>query len=366
MRTIPLEVPELHAARTSAIPKGYPIGNAYSHLRTKPGLDFQGARMTASTGASGVRIAPSHPEDPNLSIQIAGSGTPPAQGSSLTPRSLLFAPADSERKVSKALSSSADIVILDLEDAVAPPGKDKAREIACAALASPRARPIAVRINAADTPWYLKDVAAIGVLAPEVIVLPKSSGSTDVLRLADQLSVLESLSGMPVGKTGILPLVTENAASLANLDYRTARSRLMALGFAGEDLAADLGIKGRDATGMNPLLTHARLAVALAAATAGVPAIDTPFPDPSDPDGLKDETYEAARLGFSGKMCIHPGQIDAVHSAFCPSQTSLDWAQAVVAAFAATPGEGVTVLDGKMIDVAHLRLARRWLQQSVS
>ena len=199
------------------------------------------------------------------------------------------------------------------------------------------------------------------MLGADFVMLPKCGGSVDVARLADQLSALEVAANQPVGATAILPLVTETAAALAALDYRGASDRLRALIMAGEDLAADLGVDARDHRGMHPLLADARRNVAVAAAAAGVPAIDTPFPDPRDAAGLATEASEAARLGFAGKLCIHPVQIEAVHTAFRPSAERITWAQAVIGAFSAAPGEGVTLLDGKMIDRAHLRLAERYV-----
>ncbi|MGV7121287.1 HpcH/HpaI aldolase/citrate lyase family protein [Sphingopyxis sp. 550A] len=285
------------------------------------------------------------------------------QHEKLSLRSLLFVPADSERKLAKAIESEADVVILDLEDAVAPPAKDNARRLASDLLGSPRRKRVAVRINAADTHWHLADLAAIGRLAPDIIMLPKCGGGADIDRLCAQLSVLETAAGIALGSTRILPLVTETAAALRTMDYRDASPRLCALGFAGEDLAADLGVAARDEAGMNPLLTDARHMVAIAAAAAGVAAVDTPFPDPRDDAGLAREAAAAARTGFSGKMCIHPGQLAEVQDAFTPSDASLAWARSVVGAFAASPDEGVALLDGKMVDRAHLRLAERRLGQ---
>ncbi|MGW8202257.1 HpcH/HpaI aldolase/citrate lyase family protein [Sphingomonas bisphenolicum] len=276
---------------------------------------------------------------------------------------LLFVPGDSERKLAKALGTAADVIIIDLEDAVAASAKDVARRTVSALLRAERQKRVAVRVNAADTSYYLDDVAAIGMLAPDIVMLPKCRGAADVRMLSDQLAVLEAAAGAQRGGTAILPLVTETADSLLQMDYRNAGQRLCALGFAGEDFAASLGIAGRSAAGMNPLLSDARRRVAIAAAAAGVAAIDTPFPNPSDENGLRCEAVEAAIMGFVGKMCIHPSQIAVVQEALRPSRASLAWATGVVDAFAAAPDEGVTVFEGKMIDRAHLRLAERYLAQ---
>ncbi|MBJ7437992.1 MAG: CoA ester lyase [Sphingopyxis sp.] len=278
-------------------------------------------------------------------------------------RALLFVPGDSERKITKGLDTNADILILDLEDAVAPAMKDSARSIVSGLLSASRRKPLVARVNAFDTTWHLSDVASIVPLAPDAIMLPKCESVADVIRLDAQIATLEASAGLRPGIIQIIPLVTETAASLLSMDYRGASERLAGLAFAGEDLAADLGVSPRDEMGLNPLLVDARRRVAIAAAAAQVPAIDTPFPDPRDAAGLSRETSEAARLGFAGKMCIHPGQIDAVRSALCPPENQIVWSRAVVAHFASASDNGVTLLDGKMIDRAHLRLAERCLSR---
>ncbi len=276
-------------------------------------------------------------------------------------RSLLFVPGDSARKIGKSRDAGADAVILDLEDAVAPAAKADARALVRDALAAQRPGALLVRVNAADTPEHLDDLVAIVPAAPDAIMLPKCTGPDDLRALAQRLDALEAAFDLPRGRIAILPLVTETAGSLAHLDYAGVTPRLVALGFAGEDLASDLGVAARCAGKLNPLLAQARQAVAVAAATAGVRAIDTPFPDPRDPDGLAAETRTAATLGFAGKLCIHPGQIAEVHAAFRPDADRLDWSRAVIAALDGGAA-GVAVVDGRMVDRAHLRLARRTVQ----
>jgi citrate lyase subunit beta/citryl-CoA lyase len=277
-------------------------------------------------------------------------------------RSLLFAPGDSDRKITKALQAGAEAVVLDLEDAVAPAAKAEARRRVRERMAGERPVPIVVRVNGADTSWHLEDLAAVSAAAPDYVMLPKCAGPADLARLHHQLDALEAVHGHAPGRIRIIPLATETAASVRRLDYRDVTARLAALAFGGEDLAADLGVAARDEHGaLNPLLDEARRALAFAAAEAGVPAIDTPYPDPRDAVGLEREAREAARLGFAGKLCIHPQQIEAAHAAFAPDANQIRWAEAVVAAFAETPLAGVATLDGKMIDKAHLRLAQRRL-----
>ncbi len=282
-------------------------------------------------------------------------------------RSLLFAPGDSERKAAKAAASAADGIILDLEDSVAPPGKDAARAMV-AALLPTLARPgVIVRVNPRGTPWYLADLAAVIPCRPFAVLLPKCTGPHDLHALDHHLEALEAAHGLPHGSIGVLALVTETAASLLRMDYLGAPSRLLALCFGAEDLSADLGVSPRDPDGRyaGPV-SAARALTITAAAAAGVPALDTPWPDPRDPTGLATETARAARDGFAGKLCIHPDQVAAVNAAFTPSAERVAWARQVQDGFAARPGAGVFALDGKMIDRPHLRLAERILAASRS
>ena len=275
-------------------------------------------------------------------------------------RSLLFAPGDSERKAEKALASDADGVILDLEDSVAPDCKAAARSMVAALLPAPR--PVVVRVNPRDTQWYLADLAAVVPGRPDAVLLPKCTGPADMLALDHHLEALETACGLPVGGIGVLALVTETALSLAGLHYAGSPKRLLALCFGAEDLSADLGISPRTPGGAYTAPVAAvRAAMLVAAAQAGVPAIDTPWPDPKDAAGLMREAGEAARDGFAGKLCIHPAQIGPANAAFSPSADRVAWAHRVVAAFAAAPGAGVLALDGAMIDQPHLKLARRIL-----
>ena len=276
-------------------------------------------------------------------------------------RSPLFAPGDSARKAEKALAGPADAVILDLEDSVAPSAKDAARATV-AALLPTLARPgTIVRINPRGTAWYLADLAAIVPGHPAAIMLPKCAGADDLLALDHHLEALETAAGLPVGGILVLPIVTETAASVLALPAMAAAPRrVLAFCFGAEDLSADLGIAPRRPDHSYPAaIAAARAAVLVAAAAAGVPALDTPWPDPRDPDGLATEAATAAQDGFSGKLCIHPAQIDIVNAAFTPDEQKLAWACRVLAGFAANPDAGVFALDGKMIDRPHMKLAER-------
>ena len=276
-------------------------------------------------------------------------------------RNLLFAPGDSARKADKALGSAADGVILDLEDSVAPGQKAAARGIVGGLLPGLGRDGVIVRVNPRGTAWYLADLAAVVPGRPAAIMLPKCTGIEDLVALDHHMEALEVSAGLAPGGIGVLAIVTETAASLLAMDYRGAPGRLRALCFGAEDFSADLGVAPRSGGVYNAAAAAARAMVLIAAAAAGVAAVDTPWPDPRDPDGLIAEAAASARDGFSGKLCIHPDQILPVAEAFTPGAEQVRWARAVQDGFAADPGAGVFLLDGKMIDRPHLKLAERIL-----
>jgi citrate lyase subunit beta / citryl-CoA lyase len=293
----------------------------------------------------------------------AGSAPGPKSGNQIVNgplRSLLFCPGDNIRRMHKALAAGADAAILDLEDSVHPGAKDAARAMVASFLAGERDVPVAVRVNADDTPWHLADLAAVLPGRPDAVMLPKCDSPATLRRLSDRLDALEAAFSLPPGSVAILPLVTESAGALVDMAYRDVTPRLAALCFGAEDLASEIGIEARDGAGMNPLLLHVRHRVAIAAAAAGVMAIDTPFPDPARPAGLAAEAAGAAAAGYAGKLCIHPGQIAVVHQAFRPDPDRIAWARATVAALGVS-STGVAVVGGRMVDRAHLKLAKRYL-----
>lgn len=282
-------------------------------------------------------------------------------------KSPLFAPGDSPRKIDKALASAADAVILDLEDSVAAPGKPGAREAVAARLrgmaGDPRLGDVIVRVNPRVTQWYLEDVAAIVPAGAVALMLPKCGGPEDMAALGHHLDVLEAASGCAIGSVQVIPIVTETAGSVFSLGaYGPVAARIAALCFGAEDISADLGVAPRRADGAyNATVSFARAQVLAAAASLGVPAIDTPWPDPRDPEGLRRESETAAIDGFAGKILIHPDQIAIVNEVFTPPPEQVRWAERVRDHFVANPDSGVFALDGKMIDRPHHRLALRIL-----
>jgi citrate lyase subunit beta / citryl-CoA lyase len=282
-------------------------------------------------------------------------------------RSFLFVPGYSERKLDKALRAGADALVVDLEDSVAPAAKDAARRSALAFLDAHRAtapRPrLYVRINALSTPLADGDLDVVITGAPDGIMLPKACGGDDVTLLDAKLSVREALHGIEDGVTKIVVLATESAASIFTLGtYRGASPRLAGLTWGAEDLGADVGALQTRADGdwTEPFRVVRHLAL-FAATAAGVQAIDAVYADFRDLEGLKRDCAAARRAGFTGKLAIHPDQIEAINEAFTPSPEAIAHAERVVAAFAASGDAGVTSLDGKMLDIPHLKAAKHLL-----
>ena len=282
-------------------------------------------------------------------------------------RSLLFAPANSARKMAKALSSGADAVILDLEDSVGEADKPLARRLAVEALAQPRSCLAMVRINPLGSPFALDDLAAVVEAGPDAIVLPKPDSADDVARLGFYLDALEARAGREIGTTGILPIATETPLSLFNLGtYAQHRARLVGLTWGAEDLPTALGATTNRGAGggFSDVCRLARSLCLAGAAGAGVGAFETVFPAFDDPDALRAYAERGRAEGFVGMMAIHPNQVDIINRAFAPSAQEVDRAQAIVALFEASPGAGVLALDGAMLDRPHLEQARRVLTRS--
>jgi citrate lyase subunit beta / citryl-CoA lyase len=286
-------------------------------------------------------------------------------------RSLLFVPADSPRKLEKAITSGADALVVDLEDSVALEGKARARQGAAAFLkeivpTSPRPYLI-VRVNSLGSGLTDADLDVVAPARPDAVMLPKAEGGSSVVHLDAKLAVREATSDIADGSIKIIAIATETAAALFLAGtYAGASKRLFALTWGAEDLSAELGAEtNRDAEGV--LLDPYRLARVLClagAASAGVPAIDTVFTDIHDREAFRRECGAARRDGFSGKMAIHPTQIPIINEAFTPSREAVTRAKAVVDAFAANPDAGVVAISGVMVDKPHLARARRILDRA--
>lgn len=268
-------------------------------------------------------------------------------------RSLLFVPGDRPDRMEKALSSGADALILDLEDAVALSAKPAAR-VAVAAFLRREARPVTllVRINPLDGGLADDDLAAVLPARPDGLMLPKSVSADSVATLAAKCDV------------PILPIAAETPAGVFGLGgYGAVADRLLGLTWGAEDLPAAIGAStAREADGgYTAPYQLVRSLTLFGAHAAGVAAIDTVYPAFRDLDGLAAYAARARRDGFSGQMAIHPAQVPVINAAFTPTEAEVADARAVIDAFAASPDAGVLTLDGRMIDRPHLVQARRVL-----
>lgn len=280
-------------------------------------------------------------------------------------RSLLFVPGNSAKMIAKATASRADVIILDLEDAVHPDAKPEARRLVVETLAGASTGPRHfVRVNSLDTAWCREDVEAILPAAPDGLVLPKSSGPQDVIRLSELVDRHEPRANK--GATEIIVVCTETPSSTLSLAAKSWRHpRLAGLMWGGEDLSAAIGATAnRDDQGRytSPFLMARNLCL-LAARAAGVAPIDAVFTDFRDGDGLFREADAARRDGFSGKAAIHPSQVEIINRCFMPTDEERRWAMRVIAAFE-SGGKGAVQLDGVMLDAPHLKQARLILAAS--
>lgn len=286
-------------------------------------------------------------------------------------RSLLFVPADGGAKLDKAMASGADAVIVDLEDSIAPERKPQARD-ACLEFLKANSgkadRPrLLVRINGLDTGMTDDDLDVIVTGRPDAVVFPKAEGGGTVVHLDAKLRAREAIAGVPEGSIEILAQAVESAAGLfAAGTYKDASKRLTGLTWGPEDLSAELGAESnRDEHG---LLTEpyrlARNLCLYGAAAAKLPAIETVYVDFRNSEGLRRDTIEARRDGFTGRLAIHPAQVAIINEVFTPTAEQIDKAKAVVAAFAAKPGAGAVGIDGKMFDRPHLVRAQQLLART--
>jgi citrate lyase beta subunit len=287
-------------------------------------------------------------------------------------RSVLFTPGTRGDRIEKAIQRRAgDVVVADLEDAVGPEDKASARETVRDALqgmtkgakdGAPSGPVRAVRVNTLESGLALLDLEVVMPARPGLVVVPKAQGVGDVVVLDEAIHRLERMHQIPGGSTGLLLIIESARGVLEAARLARASPRVRALAFGAEDLAADAGLRrSRE----NHEVMMARSQVALAAAAAGVVAVDQVFVDLEDEEGLQREALEARSLGYTGKMVIHPAQSVVVHRAFAPSAEELEKARRLVAAVdEGDVGEGgVLRFEGKMIDVPLIEQARRLLRE---
>lgn len=283
---------------------------------------------------------------------MTASKAPESDAQAFPARSYLFVPADRPERFSKALASAADAVILDLEDAVSPQHKEAARQSVAEWLSI--GHPVHLRVNGSDTSWFQADLELCrhpGVLA---IVLPKSQE-------VEELKILRERGG---GKP-LLPMI-ESARGFANMNMLAAQPGVARLIFGSYDFRLDLGIEGDGEE-----LLYFRSQLVLTSKLAGLPApVDGVTIDIKDASRARSDSLAARRLGFGGKLCIHPNQLAAVNECFAPGEEEIAWAERVVEASRVAAG-GAIALDGKMIDrpillkaEAILRASRRRQERS--
>lgn len=270
-------------------------------------------------------------------------------------RSALYLPASNAKAIAKARTLPADIVILDLEDAVAPDAKEAARENACAAAASGDygRREVTIRVNGIGTQWHDADLAAASAAGPDAIVVPKVNSAKEVRRL---VAAMEK-AGAPE-HTRLWAMIETPRAIAKARKIAAADPRLGGFVLGTNDLVKEL--RARHVPGRAPLLAALSLAV-LAAREAGIVALDGVYNDVKDVHGFLAECAEGRDLGFDGKTLIHPGQVEGANATFAPSAAEVEEAIGMVAAWEAGDGSGVVTYNGKMVEYLHVEIAQRVL-----
>ncbi|MGH8254464.1 MAG: HpcH/HpaI aldolase/citrate lyase family protein [Steroidobacteraceae bacterium] len=298
----------------------------------------------------------------------------------MSARSWLFVPGDSDRKLARIEQCGADVVILDLEDSVAPDQKASARvrvheylrahtTTSAAPPASRLSPQLWVRINPLQSALAEDDLDAIAAAAPAGIVQPKTRSPADAVALSLRLDELEHGHGLRPGSIRILPIATETPAALFAMGgFAQVGARLAGLTWGAEDLGTVIGATAsREADGAwTPPFQFVRSLCLFGAGAAGVAAIDTLHADFRDHDGLRASCERARRDGFTGKLAIHPDQVAIINECFAPSAAELAQARRIVELFAAHPGAAALSFDGRMVDIPHLRLAEKTLARAAA
>jgi citrate lyase subunit beta/citryl-CoA lyase len=265
-------------------------------------------------------------------------------------------PAANERALEKAKSLAADCIIFDLEDAVAPDAKESARSAACAAAASGEygRRELTIRCNGIDTTWGAADLEAIATSTASAVVVPKVSSVAQL----DEVSARLDAAGAPAEMT--VWAMIETPTAIFDARAIAAHPRVSVLVMGTNDLAREL--RAPLVSGRRALLSHLATAILAARAAAKV-ILDGVYNDVKDLEGFADECAQGAELGFDGKTLIHPGQVDIANRAWAPSESDVDEARRIIAAFdeAVADGRGVVTVDGRMVESLHVANAQRTL-----
>ena len=283
-------------------------------------------------------------------------------------RTAFFIPGGNEKMLAKAGSIAADLIIFDLEDSVLPSEKRQARKLVQSILKdnSNGKQTLAVRVNAMDTPHLKDDLDAVMSGRPDIIMLPKLESGEQLMQLSALLDQLESENSIKGGNTKVIGITAETPRGIFGFDsINNTSNRLVGLSWGPEDLATELGATAnRDPQGnFLPPFELVRTLCLAKAKELGVQALDTVFTEVDNPEGLEAECASARRIGYTGKLAIHPSQVDLINQAFSPTQDEMDNAKLIIELFAANPGKGALQLDGKMVDIPHLKSAKRLLKR---
>ena len=273
-------------------------------------------------------------------------------------RSLLYVPGDKARMLEKAKTLNPDVIIFDLEDGVAPSAKETARSMVAGAIdAGPYGAQVAVRVNAFFTGLTEADLKQTVRAGVDMVLFAKIDTPEEIHQAERLLANMEEEQALPAGSVRMLAQVETALGVLNAFEIGRASKRVLALCFGAEDFTHDMGAV-RTKQGLE--IAHARGQIVLASRAAGVLAIDTPYTDLTDDEGFLAETRAIRGMGYSGKLLIHPKQIELVHQAFAPSEEEIAYSRRVVEAFEAAEagGDGAIALDGKMIDAPVVARAR--------
>jgi citrate lyase subunit beta / citryl-CoA lyase len=285
-------------------------------------------------------------------------------------RAVHFVPGANEKMLQKSLALPADSLVLDLEDAVTPENKDSAREVVTRWLKEVDfgQQERMVRMNPLDTPWGVKDLEVTMQGKPDSYLVPKVRTKDDLLKIDEIISRMEREYGHAPGRVKLVVLATETPQGLLNIRDFGACPRVDALSWGAEDLSASIGARrNRDEKGeFLDVFRYARIMTLLAATAANVQPLDTVFVDIKDTEGLRRDCLEGAWMGFTGKITIHPSQIEVVNEIFTPSAEEIAESKALLEAFEENQKAGKMAFSfkGQMVDVPHLTRARTILERA--
>ena len=294
----------------------------------------------------------------------------PSRGAKGLRRSLHFVPGGNDRMFEKALNLPADSLILDLEDSVTPANKEAAREQVCNWIKDTNFinQECLVRINPLDTPWGFKDLRAVAESLPDGIVLPKVARKKEVMEIDGVISQVEREKQIEEGSVSFVLIGTEVPEAVFNLHKMARIPRVDAITWGAEDLSGVLGAKAKRDSHGNYLevFSYVRATCLLAAVAGNADPIDAVYVDIKNPDGLVQECNDGANMGYTGKVTIHPSQIEIVNKAFTPSAEEISGAEELIAAFKENESKGRMAFsfNGQMVDVPHLVRAKEILAKA--